>query len=187
MHIPAGPSPQAPELSPFFPLLHGAPYVDDRRVISGIIYVIEHGLPWKDVPQAYGPRETPYSRFVRWSLLGVFGRIFMALAAEGGRPERIMIDATHLKAHRAALPGDNGYDSNWFRQAPAGQGTMPCMLSTKTRKQALDYDKTIYRRRHKIENMFATRYDRCVHTFFSVFRIAAVAAFFLEKWVLNPD
>jgi len=35
-------------------------------------------------------------------MLGVFDRIFASLAAEGPRPERIMIDATHLKAHRTA-------------------------------------------------------------------------------------
>jgi transposase len=39
---------------------------------------------------------------MRWSRLGVFDRIFAALASEGPKPERIMIDATHLKAHRTA-------------------------------------------------------------------------------------
>lgn len=46
--------------------------------------------------------KTLYNRFVRWSRLGVFERIFAALAAEAGAPERLMIDATHLKAHRTA-------------------------------------------------------------------------------------
>ena len=45
---------------------------------------------------------TIYNRFMRWSRLGVFDRIFAALAGEGPKPERIMIDATHLKAHRTA-------------------------------------------------------------------------------------
>lgn len=89
-------------LSPHFPLSHGVPRVDDRRVVSGIIYVIRHGLQWRDAPAAYGPHKTLYNRFVRWSRLGVFDRIFAALAAEGGPPERLMIDSTHLKAHRTA-------------------------------------------------------------------------------------
>jgi transposase len=43
---------------------------------------------------------------VRWSRTGVFDRIFAALAGQGEPPERLMIDATHLKAHRtAASPG----------------------------------------------------------------------------------
>ena len=93
---------QMSRISPFFPLAHGVPRVDDRRVVSGIVYVIKHGLQWKDAPTGYGPHKTLYNRFVRWSRMGVFDRIFMALAREGPRPERIMIDSTHLKAHRTA-------------------------------------------------------------------------------------
>src|SRR5262249_15105220 len=93
---------QMHRIEPFFPRSRGLPRVDDRRVISGIIYVIRHGLQWKDAPRGYGPHKTLYNRFVRWSRLGVFARIFAALAAEGGIPERLMIDATHLKAHRTA-------------------------------------------------------------------------------------
>ena len=39
---------------------------------------------------------------MRWSRLDVFDKIFVALSHDGPRPERIMIDATHLKAHRTA-------------------------------------------------------------------------------------
>jgi len=34
--------------------------------------------------------------------MGAFNRIFAALAAKGGKPDQLMIDATHLKAHRTA-------------------------------------------------------------------------------------
>lgn len=27
------------------------PRVDDRRVVSGIVYMIKHGLQWKDAPK----------------------------------------------------------------------------------------------------------------------------------------
>ena len=93
---------QMARISPCFPLSHGVPRVDDRRVVSGIIYVIRNGLQWKDAPKAYGPHKTLYNRFVRWSALGVFDRIFQSLASEGPKPDRIMIDSTHLKAHRTA-------------------------------------------------------------------------------------
>jgi transposase len=39
-------------ITPYFPVSHGVPRVDDRRVISGIIYVIRYGLQWKDAPNA---------------------------------------------------------------------------------------------------------------------------------------
>ena len=94
---------QMAQISPYFPLSHGVPRVDDRRVVSGIAYVIRNGLQWKDAPRGYGPHKTLYNRFIRWSRLGVFDRIFTALASEGPKPKRIMIDATHLKAHRTAV------------------------------------------------------------------------------------
>jgi len=89
-------------IEPYFPLSHGIPRVDDRRIVSGIIFVIRNGLRWRDAPAGYGPHKTIYNRFIRWSRLGVFNRIFAALAAKGGKPDRLMIDATHLKAHRTA-------------------------------------------------------------------------------------
>ena len=86
----------------YFPLSHGVPRVDERRVISGIIHVIRNGLRWRDAPPDYGPHKTIYNRFVRWSRLGIFNRIFAALAGKAGWPDTLVIDATHLKAHRTA-------------------------------------------------------------------------------------
>ncbi|WP_199554666.1 transposase, partial [Sandaracinobacteroides hominis] len=88
---------QMRQIEPFFPLSHGVPRVDDRRVISGIIFVLKNGLRWRDAPLAYGPHKTIYNRFIRWSRLGVFNHIFAELAAKAGKPDRLMIDATHLK------------------------------------------------------------------------------------------
>ena len=88
-------------IEPYFPLSHGVPRVDDRRIISGIIFVIRNGLRWRDAPAEYGPPKTIYNRFIRWSRLGVFNRIFAEIAKDSGS-DRLMIDATHLKAHRTA-------------------------------------------------------------------------------------
>lgn len=93
---------QLARIKPYFPLSHGVPRVDDRRVVSGIIYVIKNGLQWKDAPREYGPYKTLYNRFIRWSRLGVFNKIFTELVEKHGTTERLMIDATHLKAHRTA-------------------------------------------------------------------------------------
>ncbi|GAD08822.1 transposase and inactivated derivatives [Gluconobacter frateurii NBRC 103465] len=93
---------QMERIEPFFPLAHGVPRVDDRRVLSGIVYVIRNGLQWKDAPKGYGPHKTLYNRFIRWSRLGVFDRIFVGLTEQADRSKRLMIDATHLKAHRTS-------------------------------------------------------------------------------------
>ena len=89
-------------IRPYFPLAHGVPRVCDRRVISGIIYVLKNGLRWRDAPKEYGPHKTLYNRFIRWSKMGVFNSIFRELAGRSGIPDELMIDATHLKAHRTA-------------------------------------------------------------------------------------
>ena len=93
---------QMRRISPYFPLSHGVSRVDDRRIVSGIIFVIRNGLRWRVAPREYGPHKTIYNRFVRWSRLGVFNKIFAELARQAGKPRRLMIDATHLKAHRTA-------------------------------------------------------------------------------------
>lgn len=89
-------------IEPYFPLSHGMARVDDRRVISGVIYVIRNGLRWRDAPREYGPHKTIYNRFVRCSRLDVFNKMFAELARKAGKPRRLMIDATHLKAHHTA-------------------------------------------------------------------------------------
>lgn len=87
---------------PFFPKSHGKPRVDDRRVLSGIIFINRSGLRWRDAPREYGPAKTLYNRWKRWGEIGVFARIMMELASEGTDEKTVMIDATYLKAHRTA-------------------------------------------------------------------------------------
>ena len=93
---------QMERLRPFFPNSHGKPRVDDRRVLSGIIFVNRNGLRWRDAPREYGPHKTLYNRWKRWSAMGIFIRMMEGLAAGKAEPQTIMIDATHLKAHRTA-------------------------------------------------------------------------------------
>lgn len=50
---------QMARLEPFFPKTHGKPRVDDRRVLSGIIFINRNGLRWRDAPAVYIKRGTP--------------------------------------------------------------------------------------------------------------------------------
>ena len=93
---------QMTRLKPFFPKSHGKPRVDDRRVLSGIVFINRNGLRWRDAPPEYGPPKTLYNRWIRWSRKGIFARILIELAREGDETDVLMIDATHLKAHRTA-------------------------------------------------------------------------------------
>lgn len=62
---------QIARLEPYFPKSHGRPRVDDRRVLSGIIFVNRNELRWRDAPKDYGPHKTLYNR---WKL-GSDGRL----------------------------------------------------------------------------------------------------------------
>lgn len=87
------------------------------------------------------------------------------------------------------LLAERGYDADWFRNALIEKGITPCIPPKKNRTIPIEYDKTLYKERHKVENMFgklkdwrriAMRYDRCAHTFFSAICIAATIIFYLN-------
>ena len=80
---------------------------DDRRVISGIVHVLKTGCRWQDCPAVYGPSTTVYNRFRRWTMRGIWRRLFDALArADPGDGQAI--DSTRAKAHRSAAGGKGG-------------------------------------------------------------------------------
>ncbi|MBX9665325.1 IS5 family transposase [Novosphingobium sp.] len=117
-----------------------------------------------------------------------------------GRPIVRLLTEGQMSDHKGAallssqppkakeLLADKGYNSDWFRHAPARRGITPCIPPKANRKVRHAYDKHLYRQRHKIENLFArlkdwrriaTRYDRCAHTFMSAITIAATFCFWL--------
>jgi transposase len=85
----------------------GHAYVDHRRVLNGILWRIKTGAPWRDAPARYGPWQTCYDRFVRWSRDGTWQRILKLLQAKADASGQIdwngaALDSTHIKAHRSA-------------------------------------------------------------------------------------
>jgi transposase len=58
----------------------GVARVNDRRVRSGIFWVLRSGAPWRDLPDSFGRYTTCYNRFVRWRRAGVWGKIMSTLA-----------------------------------------------------------------------------------------------------------
>lgn len=61
----------------------GAHRADDRRILSGIIHVLNAGCRWRDCPALYGPPTTVYNRFHRWARRGLWQRLCQALAMIG--------------------------------------------------------------------------------------------------------
>ena len=45
----------------YFPLSHGVARVDDRRIVSAIVFVIRNGLRWRDAPPEMARQDDPRS------------------------------------------------------------------------------------------------------------------------------
>ena len=117
-----------------------------------------------------------------------------------GKPLILLLSEGQIRDYRGAdtilpalpnsdvLIADKGYDSDRFRQALLDLDIQPCIPGRSNRREAVEYDKKLYKQRNLIERMFgrmkdwrriATRYDRCAHTFFSAICIAATVIFWL--------
>ena len=74
--------------------------VDLRRIVSAIVFVIKNGLRRRDAPGDVRTRRSTIgsSAGAAWACSTRYSPNWR----KGGKPERIMIDATHLKAHRTA-------------------------------------------------------------------------------------
>ena len=97
-------------LEPRMPKSRKSARADDRRILNAIFYVLRTGMPWRDLPERYGPYTTAYNRFNRWSRRGIWKRIFDTLASKS-RDSLYLIDSTIVKAHRAASGAKGGAKS----------------------------------------------------------------------------
>ncbi len=97
-------------LEPLMPKSRITARTDDRKIMNAIFYVLRTGMPWRDLPERYGPYTTAYNRFNRWSRRGIRKRIFDTLASKS-RDSLYLIDSTIVKAHRAASGAKGGAKS----------------------------------------------------------------------------
>jgi transposase len=70
-----------------------------RPMVEAMLWVLRTGAPWRDLPSAYGPWQSVYTRFSRWSQTGVLARLFEALSRERD-DEGSLIDATIVRVHQ---------------------------------------------------------------------------------------
>ena len=89
-------------ISPLLPQKsRGVKRVDDRRVLNGIFFKFRTGIPWRDLPERYGPYTTVYNRFNRWVKAGIWDDLMDAIC--GSYPHNlVMVDGTSIRVHHAA-------------------------------------------------------------------------------------
>lgn len=106
-------------LEPSMPKSRKSARADDRKIMNAIFYVLRTGMPWRDLPDRYGPYTTAYNRFNRWSRRGIWKNIFDKLASKS-RDSLYLIDSTIVKAHRAASGAKGGSKIRQSASAEAG-------------------------------------------------------------------
>ncbi len=99
-------------IASFFPhRVHGGrrgrPFENHYRLLNGILWRLHTGVPWRDVPERYGPWETVYGRFRRWRRDGTWANILTHLLEDLEQRGRLghdlwLVDATIVRASRAA-------------------------------------------------------------------------------------
>ena len=57
----------------------GRPALDHRRIVEGMLWVMHTGAPWRAIPTTYGPWQTIYSRYQRWTKAGLWAQIIQIL------------------------------------------------------------------------------------------------------------
>ena len=115
-------------LEPLMPERRKSARVDDRKVWNAIFYVLRTGMPWRDLPERYGPYTTAYNRFNRWSRRGIWKQIFDQVAVRS-RVGLYFIDSTVVKAHRCASGGKGGRKIKQSASAAAGERRKSMPLS----------------------------------------------------------
>jgi putative transposase len=88
----------------------GRPPLNDRRFIEGVLWWRRTGVPWRDLPDAFGPWKTVFNRFDRWSKNGKWSRLLKALQTDIDG-EWHSVDATINRAHQHAAGGKGGRKS----------------------------------------------------------------------------
>jgi transposase len=79
---------------------------DNRRFVEAVLYRYRAGIPWRDLPERFGPYKAVHTRFSRWAAGGVWERVFQHLAGEADN-EYAMIDSTIVRAHQHAAGARN--------------------------------------------------------------------------------
>ena len=85
----------------------GRPPKDNRNFFEAVLWWRRTGVPWRDLPDVFGPWKTVFNRFDRWASKGIWQRLFETLRQDPD-DEWHSIDSTINRAHQHAAGGKGG-------------------------------------------------------------------------------
>jgi transposase len=91
-------------------------------MLSAIIFVLRTGLPWRDLPERYGPWPTVYARYRRWCATGLFARM-LAVLAQGAEGKLRHLDCSHIKLHQHGANPQGGQAAQAMGRTKGGLNT----------------------------------------------------------------
>jgi len=80
---------------------------NDRNFIEAVLWWRRTGVPWRDLPDEFGPWKTVFNRFDRWSKRGKWTRLFEALRTDAD-DEWHSLDSSINRVHQHAAGGKGG-------------------------------------------------------------------------------
>jgi transposase len=87
-----------------------AALLGDRLFIEAVLFRAKTGLPWRDLPERFGPWKSVYNRFANWAKKGHWAAIFKELQLEIDETGSI-VDGSVVRAHQDASGGKGGSDA----------------------------------------------------------------------------
>lgn len=82
---------------------------DNRLFVEAVIYRYRTGIPWRDLPARFGNWNSIARRHRRWSVGGVWEKVFAHLAADADN-EYAEIDSTIVRVHQHASGAKGGIE-----------------------------------------------------------------------------
>ena len=76
---------------------------DHRLVLDGVFWIARTGTAWRDLHSHFGPWNSVYRQFRRWTQAGIWDVMLEALNETGAGNDSVqMIDSTIIRAHQHA-------------------------------------------------------------------------------------
>ncbi|MCL4749290.1 MAG: IS5 family transposase [Myxococcales bacterium] len=105
----------------------------DRLFIEAVLFRAKTGLPWRDLPERFGPWKSVYNRFANWAKRGHWAAIFRELQLEVDETGSI-VDGSVVRAHQDASGGKGG--SSAMLWAALEEAFRPSSTPSSTRRAA---------------------------------------------------